>query len=223
MFRCMTGRRRRAVVGLAALFAAVTVVPAASAEELAGRELVEALRGGGYTIYFRHAATDWSQSDRVREAGDWTSCDPDEMRQLAEEGRATARRIGEAMRALRIPVGKVLSSEYCRAAETARLLDLGEVRTTRAIMNMRAAEYVGGREAVIRRARRVFSEPPPAGANTVVVGHGNLMRAATGAYAGEAGSGIYAPRTDSDKGFELVAELSPEAWTRLAERYAVDG
>jgi hypothetical protein len=30
----------------------------------------------------------------------------------------------------------VLSSEYCRAAATARLLDLGPVETTPAIMNM---------------------------------------------------------------------------------------
>jgi hypothetical protein len=90
-------------------------------------------------------------------------------------------------------------------------------------MNMRAAEYVGGRQAVIRRARRVLSEPPPPGANVIIVGHGNLMRAATGAYTGEGGSGIYAPRAESGKGFELVARLSPDDWTRLKARFANDG
>lgn len=193
-----------------------------SAQQLSGEPLVESLQRGGYTIYFRHAPTDWGQSDRVENAGDWTSCDPGEMRQLSDEGRAIARRIGEAIRALNIPVGKVLSSEYCRAAETARLLDLGPVRTTRDIMNMRAAEHVGGREAVIRRARRVLSLPPMAGMNTVIVGHGNLMRAATGAYAGEAGSGIYMPAPEADGGFRLVGRLSAEDWTRLADRFASD-
>ena len=43
-----------------------------------------------------------------------------------------ARRIGDAIRALGVPVAKVLSSEYCRAWETARLLDLGPVTRTRA-------------------------------------------------------------------------------------------
>jgi phosphohistidine phosphatase SixA len=208
------------VIGLAGAALLVLLAWPAAAEALAGEALVEALRGGGYNIYFRHAATDWSQNDRVEEAGDWTSCDPSEMRQLSETGRATARRVGDAIRALKIPVGKVLSSEYCRAAETARLMDLGLVETTRDIMNLRAMEHVGGREAVIRRARSILSGPPSPGTNVVIVGHGNLMRAATNAYAGEGGSGIYAPRPGSNEGFELVAELSAGDWTRLAERFA---
>jgi broad specificity phosphatase PhoE len=212
---------------LAAWLGAVAILAvvggAAAAETLGDEALIAALRGGGYTIYFRHAATDWSRNDRIEADGDWTSCDPNKMRQLSGPGRASARRVGEAIRALQIPVGKVLSSEYCRAAATARPLGLGPVETTRAIMNMRAAEYVGGRQAVIRRARRVLSEPPPPGANVIIVGHGNLMRAATGAYTGEGGSGIYAPRAESGKGFELVARLSPDDWTRLKARFANDG
>jgi hypothetical protein len=132
-------------VGALALDLASGTAPAA---ELAGESLVRALRDGGYKIYLRHGATDWSQSDRIRQAGDWTSCNPDTMRQLLDAGRATAKRIGNAIRALNIQVANVLSSEYCRAAETARLLDVGEVKTTRDIMNLRAAAYVGGSEAV---------------------------------------------------------------------------
>ena len=81
----------------------------------------------------------------------------------------------------------------------------------------------GGRDAVIRRAQRILALAPPAGANVVIVGHGNLMRAATGAYASEGGSGVYAPRSGSGQGFELVARLSPEDWMRLAESLAEDG
>jgi broad specificity phosphatase PhoE len=145
------------------------------------------------------------------------------MRQLSAEGRAVARRIGEAIRALGVPVAKVLSSEYCRAWETARLLELGPVTRTRDIMNMRVVDHVGGRDAVIDRARRLLAQPAPAGANVVVVGHGNLMRAATGAYVGEAGSGVFAPRAGSGSGVELVAELAPDDWARLAELVAKDG
>jgi len=194
----------------------------APAQNLSDGALVEALRDGGYNVYFRHAATDWSQTDRIEATGDWTSCDPDQMRQLSDVGRVTARRIGDALRTLKIPIGKVLSSEYCRAFETARLLDLGSVETTPDIMNMRAAEYVGGREAVTRRAQRVLSEPPPAGTNVIVVGHGNLMRAATGAYAGEGGSAVYRAKPGPEGGVEMVARLSPEDWTNLASRFAGD-
>lgn len=223
----ITRPARRARLLPAVLAGALAVLSAfggaASAQDLSGERLIQALRKGGYNIYFRHAATDWRSDDRVEEAGGWTSCDPGEMRQLSDAGRATARRIGDAIRALEIPVGTVLSSEYCRAVETARLLDLGAVSTTRDIMNMRAAGYVGGREAVVRRARRVLSRRPPPGTNTIIVGHGNLMRAATGAYPSEAGSGIYAPRPSGEPGFELVAQLEPEDWARLAKRLAEGG
>jgi phosphohistidine phosphatase SixA len=217
------GGRRLSTACFGALVLIAVAAPGAPAAELEGKALVEALRGGGFNIYFRHAATDWGQDDRVEQAGDWTSCDPARMRQLSSEGRASARRIGDAIRALGFPVAKVLSSEYCRAWETARLMDLGPVATTRDVMNMRAVAFVGGRDAVVRRARRVLAQPPPEGANVVIVGHGNLMRAATGAYAGEGGSGVYAPRSGSELGFELVARLSPDDWTRLAHAMNEDG
>lgn len=206
-----------------ALVLMAVVAPAALAQEIEGDALVRMLRDGGYNIYFRHAPTDWGQDDEVDAAGDWTSCDPAEMRQLSSQGRAMARRIGEAIRALGVPVEEVLSSEYCRARETARLMGLGPVSRTPDIMNMRAAAYVGGRQAVIRRARRVLAQPPPEGANAVIVGHGNLMRAATNAYAGEGGSGVYAPRPENERGFQLVARLSPAEWMRLADAIAEDG
>lgn len=217
------GRRRLAGALLVVLVGLAVAAPGAPADERGGKALVEALQEGGYNIYFRHAPTDWGQHDRVEAAGDWTSCDPAEMRQLSSEGRATARRIGDAIRALGVPVAKVLSSEYCRAWETARLLDLGPVTRTRDVMNMRVVDHVGGRGAVIRRAQRVLAQPAPEGANVVIVGHGNLMRAATGAYASEAGSGVYAPRVGNEPGFELVARLAPDDWMRLAELVGEDG
>jgi hypothetical protein len=109
-----------------------------------------------------------------------------------------------------------MSSEYCRAAETARLLGFAEPRLTTDIMNMRAASFVGGRDAVIQRARRVLATPPAPGMNRIVVGHGNLMRSATDAYPSEGGSGIFRPDATGERGFVIVAELSAEDWMRLA-------
>jgi broad specificity phosphatase PhoE len=192
-------------------------MPLHGEELLSGEALVTALRKGGHNIYFRHAQTDWSQSDHVAKAGDWRSCDPASIRQLAPEGRETARRIGAALRALAIPVGRVLSSEYCRAVETARLLGVGPVETTLEIMNMRAAGFVGGRDAVIARARRRLAAPPAPGSNTVLVAHGNLVRDATGTYPGEAGAAVFKP--DGKGGFRLVARLTPEHWVELARRF----
>ena len=197
---------------------AMAAKPLWAQDQLSGKALVDALRQGGHNIYFRHAATDWSQSDQVAAKGDWKSCEPTKMRQLSAEGRMVAQRIGKAIRLLGIPVGRVFSTEYCRTRETARYMELGPVTPTLAIMNMRAAEFVGGRNAVIERARRALSAPPREGTNTVFVAHGNLMQAVSGAYTGEAGAAIFFPQGNGE--FRIVAQLNPEDWEQLARKFA---
>jgi broad specificity phosphatase PhoE len=43
------------------------------------------------------------------------------QRNLSEDGRAQAGRLGQAFRDNAVPVGRVLSSRWCRALDTARL------------------------------------------------------------------------------------------------------
>lgn len=49
------------------------------------------------------------------------------QRNLDETGREQARRIGAAVRDAGVAIDRVLSSQWCRCLETARLLGLGEV------------------------------------------------------------------------------------------------
>ena len=205
---------RRCLACAVCLLLPLWACAADDAAALSPAELVSALRGGGYNVYFRHAATDWSRSDHVRRAGDWTSCDADRIRQLSDAGRAAAARIGAAIRALGVPVGRVLASPYCRTVETARLLGLGAVETTTDIMNLRVAEYFGGREAIAARARARLAAPPATGTNTVLVAHGNVLRLATGVYPGEGEAAIFRPLAGA--GYEYVGSLEPDAWRRLA-------
>ncbi|MBW2431389.1 MAG: hypothetical protein JRF56_20725 [Deltaproteobacteria bacterium] len=65
-------------------FALFDVAAAQSSAELEGQALAAALRKGGYNIYFRHAAIDWSQNDRVLKECHWASCDSGRMRQLSD-------------------------------------------------------------------------------------------------------------------------------------------
>lgn len=198
----------------ALLGALLALSSSAQQESLAAAALIDALRGGGYNIYFRHASTDWSQGDRIRSPADWESCDPSQVRQLSDAGRADARRVGEAMRALQIPVGRVLASPYCRTVETADLMDVGEVEASTDIINMRAAKFVGGRDAVVRSARALLATEPEPGTNTVLVAHGNVATAATPVYPGEGEGVIFEP--DGDGGFEFVGRLTPSQWAELA-------
>jgi phosphohistidine phosphatase SixA len=203
------------ILGLVLLSAALQPWAAATSATLTDQALIDALRGGGYTLYFRHTATDWSQSDQVRQEGDWLSCDPSRMRQLSAEGRRSARAIGDAIRALGIPVGKLLASPYCRTMETARLMDIGPVEASADVMNLRAAEYYGGRDAIIATARTRLAKPPDTATNTVIVAHGNVAREATPVYPGEGEGVVFRP--DGRGGFHFVARIAVVDWKRLVD------
>lgn len=49
------------------------------------------------------------------------------QRNLSQDGRRQAKQIGQVFRQQQIPVARVLSSQWCRCLETARLMDLGKV------------------------------------------------------------------------------------------------
>ncbi len=77
----------------------------------------------GYVVLLRHAQT-------VPGTGDPPGFQLDDcttQRNLSEEGREQAIRIGKAFRDRNIPINQILSSQYCRCLDTARLLNLGEV------------------------------------------------------------------------------------------------
>ena len=117
---------RRALVGL--LLAATLVPPQGpaaaaapdppAAPQISDAALIAALRAGGLVVYFRHTATDFSRDDR--QMRDFDDCR--NQRLLSPKGRADARAIGEQWKRLKIPVGPVLASPYCRTREVARLM-----------------------------------------------------------------------------------------------------
>ena len=79
---------RRLVAATMFLLCALTTtddrVVAEVVPPLADDALVEMLRVGGYSLYFRHEATNWSQSDDVRKTEDWLSCDGGRIRHMTK-------------------------------------------------------------------------------------------------------------------------------------------
>lgn len=206
------------LIALALLAAGVDRVAAQTVPPLFDNDLVQALREGGFNIYFRHAATDWSQSDKVGARDDWLSCDSSRMRQLSADGRQTSINIGNAMRALGLPIGKVMASPYCRTVETAQLMQLGAVEATTDVMNLRVASYFGGRGAIVGTAQMRLSTRPAVGTNAVIVAHGNVAQAATPIYPGEGEAVIFRP--DGNGGFQYIARIAPRDWARIIKQVA---
>lgn len=212
-------RKRSYIRSFVALLLLATNIADGRAEPeqlLDGLNLIAALKQGGYNIYFRHAQTDWAQDDYINKAGDWNSCDPAQVRQLSTEGKQVASNVGAALRVLGIPVGKVFSSPYCRCVQTAEFLGVGPVTTTTDVMNLRVAEYFGGRDAIVKRAQKRLSTDPATGTNNIFVAHGNVAREATPVYPGEAEAVVFRP--DRKGGFSLVARITPEKWKQLAQQ-----
>lgn len=73
------------------------------------------LQSGGLVVLMRHAEVDKSANALLRDA----SCVNE--RNLSEQGKQQAARIGELFVANRVPVEQVLASSYCRTMDTARI------------------------------------------------------------------------------------------------------
>ena len=89
----------------------------ATAESTSQVELWDMLRSGGNIVLIRHAQT-------VPGFGDppgFRLNDCNSQRYLSADGRAQSRRMGDRFRTEKIPIGPVLSSEWCRCYETAEL------------------------------------------------------------------------------------------------------
>jgi hypothetical protein len=200
-----------ALLALVAYGAAATSASAqATAEiELNGRALLAALRHGGYIVYFRHTSTDFGQNDEKMTGYE----DCASQRNLTDQGRAEARAIGAALRELGIPANEVLASPFCRTMETARLI-FGRATASTAVRGGPAQPDSPDRYGELRR---LLATPVPAGANRMIVSHGNPYRAVVGgAYLAEGEAAVIEPRAGD--GFRVVAHVRKDAWTGLPLR-----
>ena len=139
---------------------------AVTAQDPRGAALVERLRKGGLVVFFRHADTRGMPCDRSFKVGDREG-----QRNISSEGREQSRRIGQALRDLRIPFAPpVLAGPVYRARDTAELaFGAASVEVTDGLL---ADDYSGPRlDWVIAEHRRLFSAPVKDGTNRVLVGH----------------------------------------------------
>lgn len=84
--------------------------------------LWRSLRTGGHVALLRHAL-----APGTGDPASFSLEDCQTQRNLSEQGRGQARRIGRRLRHNGIESAAVFSSQWCRCLETAELLDLGAV------------------------------------------------------------------------------------------------
>ena len=142
---------------------------------------IERLDEGGYVIMLRHAL-----APGVGDPENFRLDDCATQRNLSEEGRAQARRLGERLRAHGIAAAKVYSSQWCRCLETAELLNLGPVQELPALNSFFSRP--GDRAPNLEALRGFLADLPEQGPPVILVTHQVTISAITdrGAVSGEA-------------------------------------
>jgi phosphohistidine phosphatase SixA len=192
---------------LALLCSGASLAAAPESETLSGRPLLAALKAGGLVLYFRHASTDFGQSDEQMTGYE----DCARQRNLTDAGRAEARVIGAAIKRLDLPVGEVLASPFCRTMETAKLI-FGRATQSPAVRGGPASGVSSERYAELRE---LLSLAPRSGTDLVIVSHGNPFRAVTGEpYLAEGEAAVIRPL--GKNGFRIVARIAKDGWDALA-------
>ncbi|MBO1926499.1 hypothetical protein J3998_02835 [Thiomicrorhabdus sp. 6S2-11] len=180
-------------------------------EKIVTPELIQQLQTGGFVIYMRHGNTDNSRPDQAPKV-DLNDCST--QRVLDQKGVAVTKRVGNYVRAARIPIGDVFASPMCRAKNSAENA-FGHYQLDNKLMytgTMTSAE----KKPVIANTRRLISEPQPLGTNRVLVAHAPNMMDLINYFPEEATLVIFKPQGNSQ--FEYLGSIRPGDWPALLEQ-----
>lgn len=189
--------RSRRVVGR--VVAALVLLAACDARAQTRDEAMRALLAPGGVGLMRHA--------RAPGVGDPPGMRLDAcatQRNLSAEGRDQARRIGAALRAAGLRAAEVRSSAWCRAWETAELLDLGPARPLPALDSFFDDRGQQERQTAELRA---YLDAGRDGPPRVLVTHQVNITALTGVFPVEGEIVVLRPGPD---GYAAVGRLRPE-------------
>jgi len=207
---------RRTITAVAAVISLSVGLGAAIATTLAiaagDQEIAQALRAGGLVIAVRHGATFPDKADTDPLNFDNIAA----QRNLNDNGKLLARQFGDALRQAGVPVGKVYTSKYNRAYETAVLAGFKDIEKT---ADLTEGGLVVSPNENNRRAeafRKMLASAPKAGTNTILITHYPNILAALGkdwfdVKEGEAS--IFRPENGS---YKLVARVLMDEWSRIA-------
>jgi phosphohistidine phosphatase SixA len=194
---------------VAVAFLLGAAVASLAAQDASSAALVEAMRRGGLVIVMRHAAS-------PREAPAAAAANRDNAtreRQLDQAGRATATAMGQAIRALKIPIGVVLTSPTYRALETVKYLGLSNPDAVTELGD--GGRSMGGvTDAQAAWLRTRASTRPAAGTNTLIVTHSPNLSRAFPAWGTVADGESVVVRPDGTS-FEILGRIPIERWMSL--------
>jgi phosphohistidine phosphatase SixA len=115
--------RLKTVVLLVSILGCTLLPSAAQGKELKIWDQLKGTNPTGYVLLMRHAL-----APGIGDPANFKVTDCSTQRNLNEAGRKDARAIGQWLARQEVKILRVESSRWCRAKETAQLLNLGQVR-----------------------------------------------------------------------------------------------
>ena len=196
-----------ASVGLFTTF--VMAAPAARADD---KDIAQALRAGGLVLVVRHGATFADQADTDPLNFDNVAA----QRNLNDKGKTLAKAFGEALRQAGIPIGKVYTSKYNRAYETAVIAGFPNIEKTADLTE--GGLIVSPNENNRRAAafRQMLAVAPKDHTNTILITHQPNIVAALGKDWFDVKEGETSIFRPADGGYKLVARIQMDEWPRIA-------
>jgi phosphohistidine phosphatase SixA len=176
------------------------------------KQLVQKLRAGGYNIVVRHGATFSNQAD----TDPFNLSDVTKQRNLNDKGKELAKAFGDAIRRVGLPVGKVYTSEFNRAYETAVLAGFEHIERTADLSEGGLVVTPDENNRRVEAFRKMLAQTPDQGRNNFLITHKPNIVDALGkdwfdVKEGEAS--IFKPERGN---YRLIARVQMEDWPKLA-------
>jgi phosphohistidine phosphatase SixA len=205
------------IAAMAALVSVFTLLaapmPKASAQaSLQDADIAKALRAGDLVMVVRHGATFPDQADTDPTNFDNIAA----QRNLNDRGKALAKAFGDAVRQAGVPVGKVYTSKFNRAYETAVVAGFKDIEKT---TDLTEGGLIVSPNENNRRAdafRKMIATPPKAHTVTILITHQPNIVAALGKDWFDTKEGEASIFRPADGGYKLVARVQMDEWPRIA-------
>ncbi|MFY9957531.1 histidine phosphatase family protein [Bradyrhizobium sp.] len=209
----MSSRSNSVVTAVATFIGLLTVlfvaVPTASADD---KDIAQALRAGDLVVVVRHGATFPDQADTDPLNFDNIGA----QRNLNDKGKALAKAFGDALRQAGVPIGKVYTSKYNRAYETAVIAGFQDIEKTTDLTEggLIVSPNENGRRA--EAFRKMVATAPKAHTNTILITHQPNIVAALGKDWFDVKEGEASVFRPADGSYKLVARVQMDEWPRIA-------
>lgn len=195
--------------------AALVLGMLASGDTARAADTFDMLRKGGYTLFFRHAQSDWGKAGAPKVQGPAPAIAKTDAcageRQLSDEGRADARALGIAVKSLKLTVSDIAAANLCRMRETASIA-FGAPKTVADLApRPGAALSLTAQAAAVERLARA---PLPEHGLRVIVGDYEVAQALYGVTLAEGDAVVL--KTGADGRQTPVAHLRLGDWRAVA-------